>query len=219
MSSQSRPASRYQVSSPGILLGPNDPYGYLWGGRSSSLTLLLQNDSLNPDSWTSSPIRPHFIPWPIYSPTHIQTCPLAGPSKLACMSFSELEAETTRRFSDLQIHTMETEHLLDVTVSNFPLFVQPAHILGTINRVLLPTTKPSPTLTQHQLHWKMNHRILKSGPLWPTRTIPRCLHPLCALGLLALFGLSFSPLSTKFSCSDTLPCLSVWFVIFDSYLS
>ena len=121
----------------------------------------------------------------MYSPSHIQTCPLAGPSNLACRSFSELEPATTRGSSDLQMHTMETERLLDVTVSHLPLFLQPAHLLGAINRVLSPTTKPSPTLTQEPLPWKTSHRIPKSGPLWPTQTIPRCLHPLCVLGFIS----------------------------------
>jgi hypothetical protein len=39
------------------------------------------------------------------------------------MSFSELEAEASRRSSDLEKHP-ETEHLLDVPVSRFSLFVQ-----------------------------------------------------------------------------------------------
>jgi len=83
------------------------------------------------------------------------------------------------------------------------------------DRVLPPTSMTIPTSTQQPFYWKMSLRIPKSGPLWPTRTIPRCLHPLCALGLSASSGLSLSPVSTNSSSSGTLPCPSVRFVFHD----
>jgi hypothetical protein len=58
----------------------------------------------------------------------------------------------------------------------------------------------------------MSHRTQKSGLLWPTRMIPRCLCPHCAPGLSASSGLPLFPASTNSSSSGTLPYLSVRFV-------
>ena len=68
------------------------------------------------------------------------------------------------------------------------------------------------TSTQQPLYLKMSHRTQKSGLLWPTRMIPRCLYPLCAPGLSASSGPSLFPESTNSSTLDILLCLSIRFV-------
>ena len=126
------------------------------------------------------------------------------------MSFTDEE----KRPSDLE--KLDSEHLFDVRVSPFSLSSRSSlQLLGTIDSVLPPTLTTIPTLTQQPLYWRMSHRTQKSGLLWPTRTILRCHPPLCVLGFLGSFGPSLFPVSTNSSSSDTLPCLSVRFVLHD----
>ena len=125
---------------------------------------------------------------------------LSRPAKLVNMSISEED----KRYSDLDKY--DTEHLYP-PVSRFSYCAVRCTYLAQFNRIVPPTTTTTmtiPILTQVQAYWKMSHRTQKSGLLWPTQTIPRCLHPLCVLGSSVAFGLSLFPPSTNFSTSDTL---------------
>ena len=118
------------------------------------------------------------------------------------MSF---EDEKRSRSIDLETHYKEPLGGIDVSIflsslTGFQLtYYRDARSATSSMTLTIPISTPVPSSS------KMNRHIQKSGPRWPTPTIPRCPRRRSALGSSVSCGPSLSLASTNSSSSDILP--------------